>query len=359
MLMLVMKFLKRTFFTLYELHFPLSNMKLNKNVHRLNNFMTAGLLISRGVKNDLHKKALLNPVQFSDAYKEYCNIFNSTLRLSKQLYLDENFRKNSKNPIRTWDLLKETTFGAKTTRNITEILSNGSTLTNPVEIAGEFNEFFANIGQKISNSVPPTSKDPDSYLNNYDPSKRLFDIGNTGPIHVIDLIKSFDNKSSLDLDGMSLKILKHVSYEICTPLAHIFNLSLESGIFPEKMKSSRTVPVYKAGDPKLCDNYRPISLVNTFSKILEKMVSIKLTNHLQINDLLYKHQYGFLNGKSTEHNLMHVVNYISNSQNNGNFCIGVFLDLKKAFDVCSHEILIKKTKKWGLKGLPKIGLKVI
>ncbi len=83
---------------------------------------------------------------------------------------------------------------------------------------------------------------------------------------------------------------------------------------------------------------------------MEKIVSIKLTNHLQINKLLYEHQYGFQRGLSTEHNLLHVTNFISNALNNGNFCVGVFLDLRKAFDVCSHEILLKKLKKFGING---------
>ena len=78
------------------------------------------------------------------------------------------------------------------------------------------------------------------------------------------------------------------------------------------------------------------------------MVAIKLTNHLQINNLLYDKQFGFQYGKSTEHHLLHLINYITNSLNNNNYCIGIFLDLKKAFDVCSHSILLKKLKKFGI-----------
>jgi Reverse transcriptase (RNA-dependent DNA polymerase) len=101
------------------------------------------------------------------------------------------------------------------------------------------------------------------------------------------------------------------------------------------------VPIYKSGDPSKCDNYRPISLVSSISKILEKIVAVRLTNHLQLNNLIFEHQYGFQRNMNTEHNLTQVISFISNALNNGNYCIGIFLDLKKAFDVCSHDILIK------------------
>ena len=248
-------------------------------------------------------------------------------------------------------LIKETTFGEKSFNNISEINANGELKSTPKDISEEFNNFFTNIGQSISNNVTPTLTNPESYINDFDPSKAKFNLGNTGQIHVMDIIKSFESKASLDIDGVSLKLIKFVAYEISCPLSHIFNLSLEKGIFPENLKSSRTVPIFKCGDPKLCDNYRPISLVCTISKILEKMVHTNLINHLEINDLLYKHQYGFLKGRSTEQNLLHVVNFISNALNSGNFCIGIFLDLKKAFDVCSHYILLKKLKKLGVDGI--------
>jgi hypothetical protein len=89
---------------------------------------------------------------------------------------------------------------------------------------------------------------------------------------VSDIIKSFPNKQSLDIDGISLKLLKFVCNEVCIPLAHIFNLSFEAGIFPSKLKINRTVPIFKSGDPSLCDNYRPISLIPTPSKLLKKLL---------------------------------------------------------------------------------------
>ncbi len=106
-------------------------------------------------------------------------------------------------------------------------------------------------------------------------------------------ISNFTTKHSTDLDGISTHLFKTVSLAICTPLSHIFNLSINYGIFPSKLKRSRTVPIFNSGNPETCDNYRPISLLSSLSKILEKLVSIQLVNHLELNNLLYEHQYGF------------------------------------------------------------------
>ena len=80
-------------------------------------------------------------------------------------------------------------------------------------------------------------------------------------------------------------------------------------------------------------------------------MSVKLVNHLDFNKISYKHQHGFQRGKSTEHNLIHAINYIGQAFNENKFCIGVFFDLKKAFDVCSHEILLMKLSKIGIRGV--------
>jgi hypothetical protein len=116
----------------------------------------------------------------------------------------------------------------------------------------------------------------------------------------------------MDLDGISTNLIKTIATEISVPLAHVFNLSLTTGVFPSRLKTSRIVPIFKSGDPEICYNYQPISLLSSLSKILEKMVSIQLVNHLDRNNLLYENQFGFQRGKSTEPNLLKVVNYIEN-----------------------------------------------
>jgi hypothetical protein len=340
------------FSALYTEHFPLTNVKFNKNKHRINGYMSNELLDSRSLKLSLQKKSLRtkDPVDIA-AYITQRNVYNSMLRKCKQKYYKDNLMKNVKNSKRSWELLKEAANLNKTSPNVEKLEKDGLSISDPTEIANEFNEFFTNIGVKISESVVPTVKTAEDYMPALNDIQQL-DLGTTSQVHVCDIIKSLKPKGSCDVDGgISTKLLKTLAIELSWPLAHIFRLSLQNGIFPSKLKKSRVVPIFKAGNTYSCDNYRPISLLSTLSKVLEKMVSVQLVNHLDRNNILYEHQYGFQRNKSTEHSLVHAINFIGKAMNDNNYCIGVFFDLKKAFDVCSHEILVMKLSKMGVSGV--------
>jgi hypothetical protein len=216
-------------------------------------------------------------------------------------------------------------------------------------MAEEFNNFFTSIGTKISNSISQTNTDPINLMPTYDVQHDL-QFGQMSQAEFINIVSSMQSKNSSDINGISTKMLKFVKYELATPLVHLFNRSLSTGILPSKLKTSRTVPIFKAGNKNLCDNYRPISLLSTLSKILEKYVANKLVNHLETNGILYENQYGFMRGRSTVHNLLQLTNYICKELNEKKLVVGVFLDLRKAFDVVPHNILIKKLSKMGIAG---------
>ncbi len=95
------------------------------------------------------------------------------------------------------------------------------------------------------------------------------------------------------------------------------------------VKTSRTVPIFKADSPLLCDNYRPISLLSTLSKLLEKIVCRQLVAHLEDNNLIYAHQYGFQHNKSIQHNLLQLTNFINNALNEKNTLLASFQTLIK------------------------------
>jgi sarcosine oxidase/L-pipecolate oxidase len=312
--------------------------------------MTEELLNARLTKLNLQKISLKNKTQEDkDRYVAYRNYYNTLLRQSKQRYYSENLNRNVKNPKRSWELLKEAANLNKTRSEIDKLCINGNNITDKLEIANEFNDFFSSIGVKIAESVKQTTVKPEDYMPNLENVQNL-DLGTVNSAHICDIIKSLQTKNSCDIDGISTKLLQKIATEISRPLAHIFNLSLTLGKFPDRLKTSRTVPIFKAGRSDLCDNYRPIALLSTMSKILEKIVCVQLINHLDRNKILYKHQYGFQRGKSTEHSIVHALNFISKAMNENKFTIGVFFDLKKAFDVCSHDILLMKLSKMGITG---------
>jgi hypothetical protein len=335
---------------LYELSFPKIRTRFNRNVHKQCPFMTNGLLISRQMKNKLYKaKICVNSPENIEKYRKYKTVYFKCLRAAKKLYFTSKSQANAKNSKKTWQTLNEVLGKERSQSTIDKIRIGDNVECDPINISNHFNEFFTSVGSVISNSIPPIQKQPEEFIQ-YPNDVPLLNLTNTTPEHVLKIIKSLAPKASCDVYGTSTKLIKLIGESIAIPLAHIFNLSLSNGIFPSKLKKCRVIPIFKSGDSLDVDNYRPISLLSSVSKIIEKIVAEKLINHLLSNDLLYNHQYGFLPSRSTEQNLIQVVDYISKALNENMYCIGVFLDLRKAFDVCSHEILLKKLKKMGILG---------
>ena len=132
------------------------------------------------------------------------------------------------------------------------------------------------------------------------------------------------------------------------PILYILNLSLSQGKVPLLMKKANVTPIYKGGDPKHLGNYRPISVLDVFSKLLEKMVSKGLRNFIEANNALYPKQFGFRTKYSTEMALLSAVDFITSSLDRKKHIIGLFLDLRKAFHTVDNNILLAKLYHYGV-----------
>ena len=120
---------------------------------------------------------------------------------------------------------------------------------------------------------------------------------------------------------------------------------------PSKLKIAKVIPLYKTKDPALFSNYIPISLLPFFSKILERLMYNRLYNFLTEHNILSMNQFGFRKTYSTFLALMDLVDNISKNIDDGNYSIGIFLDLSKAFDTINHNILLDKLCRYGIRGV--------
>jgi hypothetical protein len=159
-------------------------------------------------------------------------------------------------------------------------------------MANALNEFFISAASLIVDQIPPTDKPPDT-----DPEPEihhpLFSFTNS-PVtrsEGSEVIKLLKDKKTQDYCGISISFIKSISDQLLSPLQHIINLSPESSVVPKQMKIAKVVPLFKNGDPLSMDNYRPISLLSSFSKILEKIVANRLCRYLEANNLLSNSQF--------------------------------------------------------------------
>ena len=165
---------------------------------------------------------------------------------------------------------------------------------------------------------------------------------------ILDIINSLENKST-GPSSIPLKLLSLIPDLIIMPLAYIINMSFLTGEYPELLKIVKVIPIHKGGSTQDVNNYRPISLLSIFDKIIEKIIHKRLYSFLEEHKILYQNQFGFRKSNSTVYALAQITEMIKESIDGGKFGCGIFVDLRKAFDTVNHEILLNKLEHYGVR----------
>ena len=274
------------------------------------------------------------------------------------LHYDHEFKKYSKNIKETWCVIREVIGTKKQKDQIPEFFKeNGQFINDYLEIANGFNTFFSQIGPKLASDIPASDTCFKDFL--HDRNDNEFKFSKISEIDILRICDSLKPKISTGADFISTKLLKQIAPIIITPLHYLINLSLETGFVPMEFKIAKVVPVFKDGDKHDYNNYRPISLLSSFSKLMEKVVARQIIGFLNFHNLLYKHQYGFRANHNCSHPVLHFTEKIYDALNQkpSSASLAIFIDLKKAFDTVNHVILLQKMDHYGIRGISNLWFK--
>ena len=209
-----------------------------------------------------------------------------------------------------------------------------------------------NSFQQLHKTTINTTKHYTDYLTELTANTFILTPTNTEEIE--DIIKTLNIRKSIGPNSIPTKFLKQFSKEVSIPIEKLINLSFETGIFPDALKLTRKIPVFKNGDSLQCNNYRPISLTSNISKIMEKLAHQRLYLFLENNNVLYDKQFGFRNKDSSNHALIEITEKIREALDKKQFVCNIFIDLQKAFRSVNHDILLDKLNYYGIKGIPNM-----
>lgn len=284
-------------------------------------------------------------INFNVYYKKFCTNLRQEIDFAKNEYYRNLINRCNGDSSQQWKVINQLTGSskAKTVDKIT--LDNDVIVSEPPVVADMINKHLIETqsitGCAFQQNIP---------LHTH-PRQFSFFVHPTNELEILKIIKSLKNKKSTGHDNLCTDLIKYIAEEISPVLSYIINLSFSTGCFPEKLKQSVVVPIYKKQNSFHINTIRPISLLCVFSKIIEKLMNIRLLKYLNNFSFFSKNQFGFTKGKSTDDALLNVCNQIYSSINDNKKTTGLFIDFKNAFDLVNHNILLMKLEAVGVRGV--------
>ena len=294
-------------------------------------WLTKGLLKCYAKQRTLYKQCLVCRNSESESkYKVYRNTLQRIIRKEKRSYYTNQciqFKSNSK---KLWQMINRITKKHNDKSSIIESLRIGNIeKEDPDSICNEFGKYFSTVGNNYASKISQSKKSIANYLSNLNRNPDSVFLLPCTETEIENLLNKLPNKSSSGYDGVSNALLKDIKHEIKRPLSQLYNNSLKTGLFPKSMIHAEVVPFYKSGTMNSTTNYRPISLLLTISKLLEKVMYNRTYEFLNKSQI-YSSQYGFRKHHSCDNAISELIGSIVKGWERKELTAAIFLRMEIA-----------------------------
>ena len=229
---------------------------------------------------------------------------------------------------------------------LSNINEGGKVLTEDSDMLEALNRHFVSVGTNLAKKI--ISKPDDDCLKYVVSVNNKMTLNTINTKYVLDAIGRLKNGKASGPDKITIKLAKDAAKFIAYPIMCIFNSSITNGIFPDVWKTANVTPIHKSGSKSDLNNYRPISVISVFARMLERLVHDQLSEFLTFSNILTSSQAAFRKLNSTTTSLISSTDHWHENMDNNKMNLAIFLDLRKAFDTVDHSILIKKLNSYGI-----------
>ncbi|MCG8078589.1 MAG: hypothetical protein JAY75_20420 [Candidatus Thiodiazotropha taylori] len=325
------------FTRIVDKHAPVTTHRIKHDVQP--DWVTPGILNSMKQRDKLKQQGKI------EEYKISRNEVSANIQAAKRSTYKTKIEEGKDDPRSIWKLFKE--FGANSKKDENKDFLNlkigDKIISEDIDLANCFNDYFVNIASKLKEPIEPCSFDElKEFLRQRIPGNVCFELPKMDENFAYNYLSTLDVSKATGLDGIGPKLLKLSSGIIYRSICFIANQCISNGNFPRSWKEAKVSPLYKGGAKDDVNNYRPISILPTLSKLIEKFIQKHFMRYLNKYNVLHDSQSGFRSGHSTETALTLMTERWLKAINDGKIVGTIMVDFRKAFDLVDHSLLLKK-----------------
>ncbi|KAK3922305.1 RNA-directed DNA polymerase from mobile element jockey [Frankliniella fusca] len=331
---------------LYDECFPKKRVLVKEEENK--SWVTRGIKTTSSNFRALCKQSKVDKdSDFQQYFSKYKSLYRKLIRTAKSLSIKSQIESSNNKQKTVWSIINKSRGKIKEEHKNIEIMDEDNTLHSDPEVVVEaFNKYYCTIASQLQ------EKNNNSGTNVKIPVNFSMYLSPVTDNDVILAISKLKNKYCCGYDDIFDNVVKKCHTGIIRPLSHVINASFSEGIFPEALKISKVMPLYKGkGEPTSLSNYRPVANISVFAKIFEIVMEGKVRKYLYKFGILSRSQYGFIKDKNTTDAIVDFIDFTYEALDSKNFTCGLFFDMTKAFDLVDHDIVLMKLESYGIRGL--------